>query len=508
MKKSFIITSMAAIAALCFSLTAQAQGPVVVSDKDDYSPGETAMFSAAGFEPNELLDFSIAVQDDQGLWVPDIAWADVPADASGGAEVDYLVPETWLNKTLQLTVMGLSSGLMAQTTFTDAPIQPTVTINASPTPPVGDGTHVMLGAALSSSPAPNCGKMQVQLSTDGGTSWTTVASACAPNSAFYDYDTTGHCSDSPAPQFKANFAPGGGSPCTNCGGTFSGADSDPVTINITCPSGTPTPTPTATPVNQPPVITCASAASPSPTPVDLGQAVGCLGDGGFTHDFPVSYGCSPASCVGNPVTVQATFTKADNTTVTADVATVSDPDVGDTVTVSLSGGTDPVTISGPCAGSSTFTVHITAVDNHGASAAPADCGGMADATIVYAFSGFFPPLDGQRNCKVKQGSGIPVKFQISDCNGTLITPDNIPGDFPTIDVVYLSGAVPTGDPTVGDAGMSGDNGTTFRWDPTGMQWIFNLKTNSTYAVGNTYSIIADLHDCADPANSAAIAIKR
>ena len=34
------------------------------------------MFSAAGFQPNELLDFSVAVQDDQGLWVPDIAWAE------------------------------------------------------------------------------------------------------------------------------------------------------------------------------------------------------------------------------------------------------------------------------------------------------------------------------------------------------------------------------------------------------------------------------------------------
>ena len=97
---------MAAFAALCFSLTAQAQGPVVVSDKDDYSPGETALFQAAGFQPNELLDFSIAVQGDDGTWAPDIAWADVPADASGGAEVDYVVPETWLNKTLQLTVMG------------------------------------------------------------------------------------------------------------------------------------------------------------------------------------------------------------------------------------------------------------------------------------------------------------------------------------------------------------------------------------------------------------------
>jgi hypothetical protein len=140
MKKTFIITSMAAFAALCFSITAQAQGPVVVSDKDDYSPGETAMFSAAGFQPNELLDFSVAVQDENGLWVPDIAWADVPADASGGAEVDYIVPEGWLGKTLQLTVMGLTSGLMAQTTFTDSVI--TLSLNSPTT-----GTPVIVTTA-------------------------------------------------------------------------------------------------------------------------------------------------------------------------------------------------------------------------------------------------------------------------------------------------------------------------------------------------------------------------
>src|SRR5215469_15463178 len=119
MKKSFIITSMAAFAALCFSLTAQAQGPVVVSDKDDYSPGETALFQTIGFQPGELLDFSVAVGGDDGTWVPDIAWTDIPADNSGGAEVDYVVPESWANKTLQLTVMGLTTGLTATTTFTD-----------------------------------------------------------------------------------------------------------------------------------------------------------------------------------------------------------------------------------------------------------------------------------------------------------------------------------------------------------------------------------------------------
>ncbi len=73
MKKSFIISSLTTLAAFCLCITEQAQGPVVVSDKDDYSPGETAMFSTTGFQPTELLDFSIAVADENGLWVPDIA---------------------------------------------------------------------------------------------------------------------------------------------------------------------------------------------------------------------------------------------------------------------------------------------------------------------------------------------------------------------------------------------------------------------------------------------------
>src|SRR5262245_49106428 len=127
MKKSFIISTLTALAAFCLCVTAQAQGPVVVSDKDDYSPGETALFQAAGFQPNELLDFSVAISDDQGGWIPDIAWAEVPADDSGGAVVDYIVPDTWADKTLQRTVMCLTSGLMAQTTFTDSVTSVTVT---------------------------------------------------------------------------------------------------------------------------------------------------------------------------------------------------------------------------------------------------------------------------------------------------------------------------------------------------------------------------------------------
>ena len=479
MKKSFIITSMAAFAALCFTITAQAQGPVVVSDKDDYSPGETAMFSAAGFQPNELLDFSIAVYGDDGTWAPDIAWADVSADASGGAEVDYVVPETWLNKTLQLTVMGLTSGLIAQTTFTDTVT--TVVINS---PTTGSPVHVTTaGATITANVTYTscCNNANVHFEVEGTNTNYNGQSANATN---VDYNVT----------VPAGLAVGCHDLHLQVVNQGNGDTTQTCAIIVDAPT-TPTPTPTATPVNHPPVITCAT---PAPTP-DLGQAIGCLGGNGFAHDFPVSYGVIAGT--GNSKIVQATFTKADSTTVTVDVATVTDEDAGDTITVNLSNGTNPVTIVGPGIGTAGFTVHIEASDNHGANATPEDCGGTASAQIVYDFHGFFSPLDGQRNTKVKQGSGIPVKFSITDCIGTPITT----GDH-TIDVTYLSGIVPTGDPTVDDAGASGDNGINFRYDPIGMQWIFNLKTNSSYGVGDTYQIEAHLDDGTQ--HNVTIAIKR
>ena len=114
---------------------------------------------------------------------------------------------------------------------------------------------------------------------------------------------------------------------------------------------------------------------------------------------------------------------------------------------------------------------------------------MVTVQVTYAFSGFFSPLNCQINTKVKRGSGVPVKFQLMDGCGNLITT----GDH-TVSVARLVGITPGGEAVVDDAGMSGDNGDNFRYDPTGMQWIFNLKTNSTYLVGTTYQISATLDD--------------
>jgi hypothetical protein len=482
MKKSFIISSLTALAAFCLCVTAQAQGPVVVSDKDDYSPGETALFQAAGFQPNELLDFSVAVSDDNGLWIPDIAWADVSADGSGNAEVDYVVPDTWANKSLQLTVMGLTSGLMATTTFTDAPVHNvnfsttglpngvSISISGVKTPPgtttphpFGPDMFTTPGSFASEGTAPDT-VLQFGgfLPTVPGTGehWTLTSFSLIPGSA-------------PGSLLGGDLGTGGGAYET--GGANTGQFGTPTTIvaNYTHHIDV---------TNHAPGITCLG------NNADLGSAVGCLGTGNsFSHDFPVTYTQSGT----NPVTVTANFTLADNTTVIhVPVATVTDADAGDTIAVALTPTTQTLTINGPGSGSTPFSVHIDAVDNHNAPAVPHDCGGTASATIGYAFNGVFSPLSNTATTKVKQGATVPVKFQLADCSGTLITDMNMPGDgsAPLVDVDFVSGAVPAGDPTVTDAGNSNGDTDFARWDPTGMQWIFNLKTNSTYGVGDTYKI--------------------
>jgi len=505
MKKSFIITSMAAFAALCFSLTAQAQGPVVVSDKDDYSPGETAMFSAAGFQPGELLDFSVAISDDQGGWIPDIAWADIPADASGGSEVDYVVPQTWADKTLQLTVMGLSSGLIAQTTFTDSVTSVTVT--------AVNGVLVgSLPVVITSLPASLTVDFDYVTSPTGATTGDldllTTPSTISSSGVSLTPGTQSGSIMLTIPSGTTNQTANVKVTVHNSTGSGANNKNDnvnmAVTIAVPVATPTPTPSPSVTPsptpcLNQPPVIMCLN------NNADLGQVVGCLGVGtGFGQTFPVSYSVDGQDTTA--ATVKAHFTKPDSSVVDVDVASVTDPD-GNTVHVTPSNGTDPVTLSGPGLVATTFSVDIDADDGQDCNNTSTNmCGGQASATIAYDFHGFFPPLSGQRNCKVKQGSAVPAKFQIFDCSGTPITPNNIPGgELPMIDVTYLSGAAPMGDPDVDDAGNSNGDTTYFRWDPTDMQWIFNLKTTNMYYIGNSYTIHAVLGDGTD--NTATISIK-
>jgi hypothetical protein len=84
--------------------------------------------------------------------------------------------------------------------------------------------------------------------------------------------------------------------------------------------------------------------------------------------------------------------------------------------------------------------------------------------VAYVFGGFAPPLEG--GSAVKSGSTVPIKFQIRDWNGALVSSTSV------ISSIQLAGCGEAGGGQ--DAAASG--GTALRFDPSDSQFVFNWKT--------------------------------
>ena len=117
---------------ICFSfssLIAQEEpGATVVTDKDDYAPGETAYITAIGFQPGEMVQFLVlhidGVSNDGNGHEPweviDGSPEDMDGLINGEIETSWFVdPDDSFNSTFELTADGLLSGLTASHIFTD-----------------------------------------------------------------------------------------------------------------------------------------------------------------------------------------------------------------------------------------------------------------------------------------------------------------------------------------------------------------------------------------------------
>ena len=99
----------------------QATGPVIWTDKTDYSPGTLAVFSGSGFQAGETISLQVVhadgrpdTGDDHGQWT-------TVADATGAFQTQWHVCEDdCLGSTLLATANGLTSGLTAKALFTDS----------------------------------------------------------------------------------------------------------------------------------------------------------------------------------------------------------------------------------------------------------------------------------------------------------------------------------------------------------------------------------------------------
>jgi hypothetical protein len=132
----------------------------------------------------------------------------------------------------------------------------------------------------------------------------------------------------------------------------------------------------------------------------------------------------------------------------------------------------------------TTTVVFTATDASGNSSTA-----NLTVNVVYDFGGYLAPILGTGQSLFKSGRTIPVKFQLTAVDGSIIT-----NAIATLQVFYVA-STPSGtiDETVATLSSGGSNtGNQFRFDPTSGQYIYNLNTTG-YAAG-TYLLRVTLND--------------
>jgi hypothetical protein len=102
------------------------------------------------------------------------------------------------------------------------------------------------------------------------------------------------------------------------------------------------------------------------------------------------------------------------------------------------------------------------------------------------FGRFLQPINADGSSIFKQGSTVPVKFQLQSAPGVFVTNAIV-----TISTAKISNGV-TGTYVEATSTSTATTGNLFRYDPTSNQYIFNLSTKSM--TKGTYMIMASFED--------------
>ncbi len=207
------------------------------------------------------------------------------------------------------------------------------------------------------------------------------------------------------------------------------------------------------------------------------------------------------SLVGQPIVVNWSVAvnppSASTPTAPTGTVTVSD-EFGGACTASLSAGNCTLT---PGATTAT-TVHLTAIYSGDANFNGSTSAAVPHSVVFYTFTGFLPPLapagtfvapsfSGSANL----GSAVPVKWQLQLPDGSFIS------DLSTtvlLQAVFTPTCVgsPVGPTTTLFSPTSGaTGGSTFRFDFTNNQFVFNWDTSTGVTTGaGCYTILLQLND--------------
>ncbi|HEV3363287.1 MAG TPA: FG-GAP-like repeat-containing protein [Acidimicrobiia bacterium] len=116
-----------------------------------------------------------------------------------------------------------------------------------------------------------------------------------------------------------------------------------------------------------------------------------------------------------------------------------------------------------------YTPTVTATDDDGGQASAV----TPEVSTLYARSDFLTPISMDGSSTFQLGRKVPVKIQVTDCQGT-----PVPDLHPDVDLTKLSGAV-TGDLTDMAVAVSADEGDDMRFDPSSGQYVFTLATRNS-----------------------------
>jgi hypothetical protein len=88
----------------------------------------------------------------------------------------------------------------------------------------------------------------------------------------------------------------------------------------------------------------------------------------------------------------------------------------------------------------------------------------------------------------KAGSTVPVKFQLKNASGAVVQAASLP-------IFSVSPLAKCADGAVDESASTttADTGSTYRWDSTAQQYIYNYKTSSSFS-GQCQFIQATLSD--------------
>ncbi len=134
--RSLILFCFAILVCCCLfspsAFAATVSATIVETDTSDYAPGDSVIIKGNGFAPLEQISVEITNILNPGVGDSDGPWY-VWADASGNFETHWIVPNEAVDQSFLLTAIGLTSGIVATTTFTDANSKIEMTVSANDT---------------------------------------------------------------------------------------------------------------------------------------------------------------------------------------------------------------------------------------------------------------------------------------------------------------------------------------------------------------------------------------